>query len=227
MLTNTGPARNQRSLRRAIRAAAKLPAAAFLRELMSNPREMGAVWPSSRTLARRIAQAVPWEDKKGKIVELGGGTGVITEALLDRGIPPERLIVIERASILADLLRERFPRVKIIEGDAAQLTTLLEEEEEVAVVVSGLPLRSLPPRVVATIIREVSDLLKPGGLLVQFTYHLLPQHSLSQRFTAVSSRLVWGNIPPARVGMFINRRLSANGQGGSPQCSSPNPDPEF
>jgi phospholipid N-methyltransferase len=139
-------------------------------------------------------------------VELGGGTGAVTEALLARGIPPERLVVIERAPTLAAVLRARFPRVQVVEGDAMHLTDLLRGEEGIAAVVSGLPLRSLPPRVVAIIIRQVSEVLKPGGLFVQFTYHLRPQRSLSQRFAAVSSRLVWGNLPPARVWAFVNRR---------------------
>ena len=194
----------QRSLKRAFHAASRTPAAIFLRELMSNPREMGAVWPSSRQLARHIAAAVPC-NTSGKIVELGGGTGAVTEALLARGIPPDRLVVIERAPTLVAVLRARFPRVQIVEGDAMYLTELLQGEA-ITVVVSGLPLRSLPPRVVATIIREVSEILAPGGLFIQFTYHLLPQRTLSQRFSAVSSHLVLGNLPPARVWAFVNRR---------------------
>ena len=195
----------RRGIRRALQVASRAPAAVFLRELVTNPREMGAVWPSSRQLAKRIAAAVPC-DSKGKVVELGGGTGVITEALLERGIPPDRLVVIERAPTLAALLRARFPRIHVVEGDAMHLADLLRDEDEIAVVVSGLPLRSLPPRVVATIIRAVSEVLEPGGLFVQFTYHLSPQRSLSQRFAAVSSRLVLGNLPPARVWAFVNRR---------------------
>ena len=195
----------QRGIKRAIQIASRMPAAIFLRELVTNPREVGAVWPSSRQLAKRIAAAVPC-DGKGKVVELGGGTGAVTEALLARGILAERLIVIERAPTLAALLRARFPRVQVVEGDAMHLTDLLRGEEGIAVIVSGLPLRSLPSRVVATIIREVSEVLVPGGLFVQFTYHWSPQRSLSQRFSAVSSRLVLGNIPPARVWAFVNRR---------------------
>lgn len=199
---------NHRGIKRAFQVASRMPAALFLRELVANPREVGAVWPSSRQLAKRIAAAVPCCTNNSKVVELGGGTGTITEALLARGIPPERLIVIERAPNLVNLLRTRFPRVKIVEGDAMHLTDLLNNESEINVIVSGLPLRSLPPRVVATIIREVSNVLTPGGLFIQFTYFMRPQRSLSQRFAAVSSRLVLGNIPPARVWAFVNQRDS-------------------
>lgn len=195
-----------RGIKHAIQVASRIPAAVFLRELMANPREMGAVWPSSRQLARCIAAAVPC-DGKGKIVELGGGTGTVTEALLARGISPERLVVVERAPALATILRTRFPRVHVLEGDAMHLTQLLRGEEDIAVIVSGLPLRSLPPRVVVTIIREVSEVLKPGGLFVQFTYFMRPQRSITQRFAAISSRLVLGNLPPARVWAFVNQRL--------------------
>ncbi len=197
------PAR--RGIKRVLQVASRTPAAVFLRELVTNPREMGAVWPSSRQLARRIAAAVPC-DGKGKVVELGGGTGAVTEALLARGISPERLIVVERAPSLAAVLRSRFPRVRVVEGDAMHLAELLQDEGGIAVVVSGLPLRSLPPRAVAIIVRAVSEVLDPGGIFVQFTYHLSPQRSLSQRFSPLSSRLVLGNLPPARVWAFVNRR---------------------
>jgi len=195
-----------RSIKHAIQIASRMPAAVFLRELMANPREIGAVWPSSRQLAKSIAAAVPC-DGKGKIVELGGGTGTVTEALLARGIPPERLVVVERAPALVAILRARFPRIQVMEGDAMHLTHLLRGEKDIAVIVSGLPLRSLPPKVVVTIIREVSEVLEPGGLFVQFTYFMRPQRSITQRFAAISSRLVLGNLPPARVWAFVNRRL--------------------
>ncbi|CAK0771922.1 phosphatidylethanolamine/phosphatidyl-N-methylethanolamine N-methyltransferase [Gammaproteobacteria bacterium] len=194
-----------RGIKRAFQVASRMPVAIFLRELVANPREVGAVWPSSRQLAKRIAAAVPC-DGQGKVIELGGGTGAVTEALLTRGIPPERLVVIERAPTLAALLRVRFPGVQVVEGDAMHLTDLLRDEKGISVIVSGLPLRSLPPRVVATIIREVSEVLEPGGLFVQFTYLMRPQRSISQRFAAISSRLVLGNIPPARVWAFVNQR---------------------
>jgi phospholipid N-methyltransferase len=194
-----------RGIKRALHVASRMPAAIFLRELVANPREVGAVWPSSRQLAKRIAAAVPY-DGKGKVVELGGGTGAVTEALLARGITPERLLVVERAPNLVALLRARFPRVQVVEGDAMHLTDLLRDEAEISVIVSGLPLRSLPSRVVATVIREVSEVLEPGGLFIQFTYLMRPQRSLSQRFSAISSRLVLGNLPPARVWAFVNRR---------------------
>jgi len=209
MSTSVSCQHPERGIKRALYIASHSPAAAFLRELVAHPREMGAVWPSSRQLARRIAQSVPC-DRRGKIVELGGGTGTITEALLARGIPPDRLIVIERAPALVAILRARFPRVQVVEGDAMYLTDLLRDAGGIAAVVSGLPLRSLPPRVVATIIREVSEVLDPGGLFVQFTYHMRPQRSLSQRFAAISSRLVLGNLPPARVWAFVNRRRPDN-----------------
>ncbi len=201
------PHTTRRGIKRVLQNASRAPAAVFLRELVTNPRAMGAVWPSSRQLAKRIAAAVPCNGT-GKVVELGGGTGAITEALLARGIAPDRLVVVERAPGLVAVLRERFPRVCVIEGDAVHLTDLLRDEGSVAVVVSGLPLRSLPPRVVARIVRAASEVLDPGGLFIQFTYHLSPQRSLSQRFAAVSSRLVLGNLPPARVWAFVNLRCA-------------------
>ena len=183
--------------------------ALFFREWLSSPRAIGAVVPSSRRLARCIASTAGCRDSE-VIVELGGGTGAITRALLESGVCPRRLIVIERAPALVALLRARFPQVRVIQGDATRLSELLHEAGPVGTIVSGLPLRSLPPRITATIVRQASDVLEPSGLFVQFTYWLSPRRKLSQRFAAVSSRLVWGNVPPARVWAFVNRRRAGD-----------------
>lgn len=179
-------------------------AALFLREFLANPRDVGSIWPSSRRLAWRMARAVPLEPGH-RVVELGAGTGAVTEALLQRGLPPARLVVVERSAELVAHLRRRFPGVRVIHGDAADLVELLGGPDSVDSVVSSLPLRSLPPRQVAAIVRAASAVLAPGGRLIQFSYRLARPGSLSRRFLAVASGLVWSNLPPARVAVFVNR----------------------
>ena len=96
----------------------------FLSRWVKAPHRIGAVAPSSRQLARAMARQIDLAGD-GPIIELGGGTGSITRALLAIGVSRDRLIVVERDPTLAALLRMRFPGVKIMRGDAAELVQLL------------------------------------------------------------------------------------------------------
>jgi phosphatidylethanolamine/phosphatidyl-N-methylethanolamine N-methyltransferase len=178
----------------------------FGTELLNNPRPMGSAVPSSRFLARRIARLLP-KSPRGYVIELGAGTGAITAALLNRGIPHDRILSVERSETMVRLLKRRFPDLNVALGDAAELRSLLatvfEKQIEVSYVVSSLPLRSLPENVVANILREVELVLHKDGKLLQYTYDLrkTTHHALSgfkRRYTSV----VWANFPPARVDVF-------------------------
>lgn len=178
----------------------------FAREAFANPREIGAVVPSSPTLARRMARMVS-PDNPGLVVELGAGTGVVTQALLDQGIPPNRLFAVELSPSLAQLLRKRFHDVQVLSGDAANLRRLLRRagadiHSPPVTIVSSLPLRSLPAPKVNAIVREIGALIRPTGRWIQYTY-ALAHRQFPTGFTRSQSSFVWGNIPPARVDVLI------------------------
>jgi phosphatidylethanolamine/phosphatidyl-N-methylethanolamine N-methyltransferase len=179
----------------------------FGSELLNNPRPVGSAVPSSRFLARRIAGFLP-QSPTGYVVELGAGTGAITSALLDRGIPADRLVPVERSATMVRLLRRRFPLVNVALGDAAQLRSLLKSHLgtanlEVSYIVSSLPLRSLPDDEVTKIVDEIRHVLDGAGRLVQYTYDLrrTPNRSLSG-FNRCYTTVVWANFPPARLDVF-------------------------
>lgn len=179
--------------------------ALFIREALANPRDVGALIPSSRVLARRMAQFVD-PAAQDLVVELGAGTGVVTEALLERGVAPRRLVVLERSSALADLLRTRFPEVQVVCGDAADLRLLLRHAKIIpgsapAQVVSSLPLRSLPPEKVHAILREIATVLRGGGHWIQYTY-ALRRREVPVGFARRESSRVWQNVPPARIDVY-------------------------
>lgn len=175
----------------------------FIKVLFRGPHAVGAACPSSRRLADYMAAQAVWDDS-GFVVELGGGTGVVTEALLARGLPKEKLVVIERSPLLAGLLRTRFPGVTIVEGDAIHLRRLLADHiAPVRTVVSSLPLKSLPRATVNGIGRELDALMPRGATFVQFTYHLrCADVNWTPRLTRVRSKTIWRNLPPARVNVF-------------------------
>lgn len=174
----------------------------FGREILDSPRSIGAICPSSPVLARRMASMVDYA--AGKVVELGGGTGTVTAALLERGVSPEQLIVIEQSAKLSALLRKRFPEVTIINGDAARLAELLGPDGgKIAAIVSSLPLRSLQPNTVRNILGQLEQVLQKGGVFIQYTYsHRDLRARLSRRFDSIHTTTVWGNLPPARIDAY-------------------------
>ena len=187
-------------------------AALFLWKWLQSPRRVGAIWPSSRRLGRALAAevdlAVP-----GAVVELGAGTGNVTECLLQAGVPADRLIPLELDPALAKVLRRRFPEIRVVEGDAGALSDILRAEgvERAAAVVSCLPLVSIPGPVVRRIVTEIFAVLHPDGQMIQFTYGLTSpvplRHFGHLGLDARRMRRVWQNVPPASVWRY--RRASA------------------
>ena len=183
----------------------------FLKEAISNPKEVGAGCPSSSYLANTMAKEIV-SKSDDYILELGGGTGTITRALLQQGITSDRLIVIERSPTLVLLLRKKFPNVRVIQGDASQLDKLLGINfGKISAVVSSLPLRSLPKECVFNIKQQINKVLDKDGLFVQFTYDLrLPSSFQGQKFLSKNTQVVWRNLPPARVDTFIKAQTNTS-----------------
>jgi len=181
---------------------------------LRSPFEIGAVAASSGPLARAMARQVN-PSRPGLVVELGGGTGAITEALLDRGVAPGRLVILERHPRLHALLRQRFPAATVIQGDAAHLRQLLAAHglRGVRAVVSGLPLLAMAEPQQRAIVNSAMDVLSPGGRFVQFSYGPacpVPQKlrkQLGVRARSVAN-VLW-NLPPARVWVLAPSRSSA------------------
>jgi phosphatidylethanolamine/phosphatidyl-N-methylethanolamine N-methyltransferase len=176
----------------------------FLRRWLRNPKAVGAVMPSGRSLAGAMVAGVDLT-APGAVVELGGGTGSITAALLEAGIASDRLVVVERDPVFADVLQARFPGISVLKGDAAELRRLLRQAGigPVKAVVSGLPLLSIPERSCLRIVSEAVSALQPGGVLLQFTYGPASPVSrrISQRIGLQGERIGWvvDNLPPASV----------------------------
>ncbi|MDR0765272.1 MAG: hypothetical protein LBE65_06765 [Synergistaceae bacterium] len=179
-----------------------------LKALARNPRDMGTLFPSSSRLAGTMAGAVsPRMAKNGVLIELGAGTGPVTEALLKRGIPPKRLIVIEKSPALAEYILKCFPHVDVRCLGAEEMSACLPERTRVSAIISSLPFRSLPKEVSVSIMREVECTLSSGGIFVQFTYALVGKMPfIPAGFRRVRTRLVPFNVPPAKVEVYLKPR---------------------
>jgi phosphatidylethanolamine/phosphatidyl-N-methylethanolamine N-methyltransferase len=176
--------------------------ALFRRRLLRNPRQISAIAPSSRALAR--AMTLGLGPQSGKVVEFGPGTGRFTEAILARGVPPEDLTLFELDEEFVNFLREKYPGVTVHQRPAQEAARFVGGG--VATVISGLPLLSMPSEVREGIVGAAFEILRPRGRYVQFTYGArppLPAETVAALgLTVNKGHKVWANLPPATVYRF-------------------------
>ncbi len=179
----------------------------FLRSWIEKPLHMGAVMPSGRLLARTMAQYVD-VGSNDPVVELGPGTGAITNALIEHGVDQKRLVLVEYDPGFCALLRDRYPQATVVQGDAYTLRDSLWNVlgARASAIVSGLPLVTKPMLTRLRLIRDAFATLAPGAPFVQFTYSVVPPipKSLPGISTEASER-IWMNLPPARVWVYRRR----------------------
>jgi len=181
----------------------------FALSLLKSPLTVGAVAPSSPQLSRLIASQVYWGNSY--VLEVGAGTGAITEALLSHGLPPSQLVIIERDPALVAHLRKRFAGVRVCCGDAENAQAILDEEgiPQVQTLISSLPVRNLSSRDRVAIVQGMMKVLAADGQLIQFTYATncpLPTTRLGLQAERLGR--VWMNIPPAVVWRFTRHSFA-------------------
>lgn len=172
----------------------------FLKSWLSDPLRVGALKPSGKMLAEAMAGRID-PTRPGPVVELGAGTGAVTAALVDRGIDPSRLVLVETDPTFCALLRERWPDALVLEADAYSAPILMQDLKlPAAAIVAGLPLLVRPPNQRLKLVLECLRHAAPGAPFVQFTYFVRsPVPAPRPGLRAHASRLLWNNVPPARV----------------------------
>lgn len=172
----------------------------FLKGLIARPKNVAAIAPSSPALARAVAlqvdPAIP-----GPVLELGPGTGVVTEALIERGVEPERICAIEYDPDFARLVRQRLPGVRVVRGDAFDFAALTGDAP-FAAIVSGLPLLNHPLEQRRALIQSALERLTRGAPFVQFSYGMRPPVAPPPGAAVARAAMVWLNFPPARVWVY-------------------------
>ncbi len=178
---------------------------------LRQPGRVGAVVPSGPELAAALAAEIDTE-APGAVVELGPGTGRVTKALLKAGVAPGQLVAIERNASFCKLLRERFPGVRIVSGEARALEPLLQQAGvgPVKAVASSLPLLSMTSRDRRAVLSQIAAVLGAEGVLVQYTYGLAPPvpPELGAKLGLIGERTNWvlANLPPAAVWRYRRSR---------------------
>ena len=173
----------------------------FFLNWLQKPLAVGAVAPSGRELARLMTLGLA---PGARVIELGAGTGTLTQAILERGVYPSDLHLIEQNEDFAAVLRKRFPVCTVVTGDAERLARHLHElRGKVDFVISGLPLLLFTAARKARVLQQALTMLGRGGCIHQFTYGgrcsvgraLLARYGLRARLLGVAAL----NIPPAFV----------------------------
>lgn len=181
----------------------------FIGQWLKNPRQTGSVTPSSPELAAAMLSELP--ANTGRVIELGGGTGALTRALVDHGIAGKQLMVLELNQQLHAHLRLQFPKELMVLGNAGELAQLAAEagflDDGLAdAVVSGLGLLSMDRSSATRILESAFACLRPDGRFIQFTYSptspvmesVLAAMGLSMR----RGEFVLRNVPPATVWVY-------------------------
>ncbi|WP_146910059.1 class I SAM-dependent methyltransferase [Arenimonas daejeonensis] len=186
----------------------------FFRQWLKNPLGVAAISPSSPQLARQMMSELPRGARR--VIELGGGTGVFTQALLDHGIAPADLLVLELNEELHQHLQKHFPTVQVACADARDLGDVAAArgfgpDAPADAVISGLGLLSMPKATQQAILTAAFDVMQPQGRFVQFTYG--PANPVAKEviealdLNARRGSFTWWNVPPATVYVY-SRRVS-------------------
>ena len=176
----------------------------FLRKFLRHGRKIASVWPSSPQLSRATIREIDWDLVK-VVVELGAGTGPITDQIIRRLKPHTRLIAIERDPDFARILQRRFSHhknVEIVLADVRDLDAVLKTRgiTHVDAFVSGLPTPSLPRPVRNRMLASVRRHLVDGGVFSNITEVPFWYWAYYRKiFKDVSFELVVRNMPPGGV----------------------------
>jgi len=198
---------------------AKAPS--FLRKFRQHGMQVAMLRPSSSFLAKaHCAHVNP--DRPQIIVELGAGTGPVTEAICARMHPESRLFALEIDADFAAVLRERCPRANVLVEDAGNLIDIAAryEWDRIDVMISCLALPYIPRRAVAAIFGAFAALGQQAWFTQQTLVPLVYRRMYTRLFEEVHFRPVARNLPPGGVyhcrGLRPNYRTRLPGKRMSP-----------
>lgn len=175
----------------------------FLFEYIKNPRVVGAIAPSGKSLAEKMIDNIDFRNVKC-VVEYGPGTGVFTEKILARVKSDAIVLLIEINKEFYDILKNQYGHKKnviIINDSAENIDKILNENniEKVDYIISGLPFASLPKNISSNILMKTSKILRDNGEFVTFQYSTFKLKFLKKYFKNINYKMVLKNIPPAYV----------------------------
>lgn len=174
----------------------------FIKQFLKDRKTVGSVRPSSRFLAEKMLQNVDFNTSK-ILVELGPGTGVFTEKIIDKMANDATLLVFELNQNFIRTLRKKIKdkRVIFIYDSAEKIEEYLNKYnfERADAIISSLPLFNFPQELREVIIKNAHKVLKNEGKYIQFQYSTQAKKLLETTFDYVSIAFTPLNFPPAFV----------------------------
>lgn len=170
----------------------------LFRRFLADPKSIGAITPSSSSLARAMTARI---DNESTVLEIGAGSGAITRYIPNRsnGAP---LVLFEQDQQLARQLRYQFGEAWVLEGFFHDTVKQLEELPENLIIVSSIPFKSISDELHSNTVHAICDILQasPGRKLIQYTYFNSPPFTPSHgNLYWKKTANVWANLPPATV----------------------------
>lgn len=176
----------------------------FFKGWIDKPKAVGSIVPTSSITARKMASVV--NPMSGlPVLEVGPGTGVITRAILSHGVKPENLYAVEYSPDFVRHLRQLYPGVNVIEGDAFNLDATLGDKSGLTFdsVISGVPLLNFPVEQRVAYVESLLDRIPTGRPVVQLTYGpLSPIPPGRGDYTVEHFHFVIRNIPPTQLWIY-------------------------
>lgn len=175
----------------------------FIKEYVKNPRQIGAIAPSTKYLANSMIHGIDF-GSINCIVEYGPGTGVFTSEILKNCKVNTKVILLETNEEFCNELRKKYgelDNVEIINDSAENVNIHLKRlnVSKVDYVISGLPFASLPKDISSKILDTTNNLLSSSGEFRTFQYTMLKKNMFKNRFKNIAHKKVYKNIPPAYV----------------------------
>jgi phosphatidylethanolamine/phosphatidyl-N-methylethanolamine N-methyltransferase len=176
----------------------------FFKGWIDGPKSVGAILPTSAVTARRMASVI--NPASGlPVLELGPGTGIITKAIIERGVAAENIVSIEYSTDFYQHLKRTIPGVNFINGDAFDLDTTIGDwkDRKFDAVISAIPMLSFPMEKRIALLEDLLDRMPPGRPVVQITYSpVSPIDARPDRFHIRHLDFVVRNIPPAQLWVY-------------------------
>lgn len=170
----------------------------FFKGFLKNWKEVGSIIPSSRFLAKKMLEAVDFE-KAEVIVEIGPGLGCFTEKILQMMNKEAKLIIFEiNSDFCRELNKNKDSRLTILNVSALDMAYHLKNIKA-DYVISGIPLSTLADESRWVLLKAIKNILKEGGVYIQFQYSLGAYKKLKSIFNTVALKFTLFNAPPAFV----------------------------
>ncbi|AIQ54759.1 class I SAM-dependent methyltransferase [Paenibacillus sp. FSL R7-0331] len=171
----------------------------FLQRFMKSPKNVGSVAPSSRFLAKKMVNQVDWDEVKA-VAELGSGTGPITRYIQSNVNRNASVFLFETDHVMRTKLRLSYPGFSC-HANATRLVDTLNQKNIIYLdcIFSGLPFFNFERELRDTLMNQIVQALKPGGMFIAFQYSLQMKKQLSEHFIIEDIKYVPLNVPPAFV----------------------------